>query len=113
MGHGHDAQWEVVVLPGESGIIRRKIALNGAPWVPHQRDWCPGADVWPTWSPTMVRDAATNTPLQGAHDYWSAADDRLRDSGKWMAAVIGVGLAALVGSSPLARMREPPGPPAA
>jgi hypothetical protein len=46
------------------------------------------------------------------HDYWSASDDRLRDSAKWMAAVLGAALAALIGTSPPAGMREhhPAGP---
>ncbi|MFF5079235.1 hypothetical protein ACFY36_19425 [Actinoplanes sp. NPDC000266] len=108
IGSGQDADWKVVVPPGESGTIRREISMNGSPWVPNQRDWCPELTIWPTWSPEMVRDAASDTPLQGVHDYWSAADDRLRDSAKWMAAVIGAGLAAVVGASPLAGMRENP-----
>jgi hypothetical protein len=61
--------------------------------------------IWPAWSPSLTEEA-DSTPLQGVHDYWSASGDRLRDSAKWMAAVIGAALAALVGTSPLAGLRE-------
>jgi hypothetical protein len=49
---------------------------------------------------------ALGSPLAGVHKRWRRASDRLRDSAKWMAAVLGAALAAVVGTSPLAVMRQ-------
>jgi hypothetical protein len=45
------------------------------------------------------------------HKRWSRASNRLGDSAKWMAAVLGAALATVVGTSPLALIRQhhPPG----
>jgi hypothetical protein len=103
-GDGGEASWRVAVLPRSDQIVRR-IWMDEDEWVPNRREWCPEMTIWPAWSPSLP-DGAAGTPLQGVHDYWSASGDRLRDSAKWMAAVIGAALAALVGTSPLAGMRE-------
>jgi hypothetical protein len=103
-GDGGEADWQVAVLPRPGQIVRR-VWMDGKEWFPNRREWCPEMTIWPAWSPSLPDEAAA-TPLQGVHDYWSASGDRLRDSAKWMAAVIGASLAALVGTSPLAGMRE-------
>jgi hypothetical protein len=61
----------------------------------------------------MADDAAPPTtyssplsPLANIEDYWGAVSDRLRDSAKWMATVLGAALAAVIGTSPLAGIRE-------
>jgi hypothetical protein len=40
------------------------------------------------------------------HKRWGRASNRLRDSAKWMAAVLGAAVATVVGTSPLASMRQ-------
>jgi hypothetical protein len=102
-GGGDDAEWSVTVL-FRSGRIVRRVWMDGREWTPHHRDWCPEMTIWPGWSPSLPDEVPT--PLQGVHDYWRASGDRLRESAKWMAAVIGASLAALVGTSPLAGVRE-------
>jgi hypothetical protein len=108
-GDGHDVCWAVEVQVGEHGNLTRKVFTDGEQWIAAEREWCPELTIWPTWSP--AEEQAGDSPLQGVHDYWSTSDERLRDSAKWMAAVLGAALAALVGTSPLAGMREhrPPG----
>jgi hypothetical protein len=46
------------------------------------------------------------SPLTGVHKRWHRASNRLRDSAKWMAAVLGAALATVIGTSPLAAMRQ-------
>jgi hypothetical protein len=84
----------------------RRVWSGDQEWKPDGRDWCPEMTIWPAWSSPLDSPMSSNSPLQGVHDYWSAADGRLRDSAKWMAAVLGAALAALIGTSPLAGMRE-------
>lgn len=45
------------------------------------------------------------SPLDDVQEYWSTAGNRLRDSAKWMATVLGAALAAVIGTSPLAGMK--------
>jgi hypothetical protein len=101
-GHGRSARWRVTVRPDTPGVIRREVRVDGADWDADREGWAPEPRIWPTWSPSLGEDSGAGAPLQGVHDYWSEADDRLRDSAKWLAAVIGASLAALVGTSPLA-----------
>jgi hypothetical protein len=63
--------------------------------------------IWPTWPATPTDEsAAPSEPLAGVHKRWSKASNRLRDSAKWMAAVLGAALATVVGTSPLTAMRQ-------
>jgi hypothetical protein len=103
-GHGDDVEWTVVVRLGGGGRITREVRMGHDRWIAESREWCPELTLWPTWSPD--EEKAGESPLQSVHDYWSASDDRLRDSAKWMAAVLGAAVAALVGTSPLAGMRD-------
>jgi hypothetical protein len=63
--------------------------------------------IWPAW-PTTSRDEvdAADLPLARMQEYCGGVGSRLRDSAKWMATVLGAALAAVVGTSPLAGMRD-------
>jgi hypothetical protein len=96
-----------VVLSTDGDRIRRDIWSDGVPWNPAAKGWeCEGI-IWPTW-PTEPTDENTSpgSPLAGVHKRWRRASNRLRDSAKWMAAVLGAALATVVGTSPLAAMRQ-------
>ena len=59
--------------------------------------------IWPTWPATIQDETAVSaSPLADLQQYWSTAGNRLRESAKWMATVLGAALAAVVGSSPSA-----------
>src|SRR5262249_37434775 len=103
-GDGDEAEWRVAVQV-QPGLVTRDVWMDGQQWLPDGRGWCPEMTIWPAWSPRLL-DGTDPTPLQGVHDYWSTSGDRLRDSAKWMAAVIGAALAVLAGTSPLAGLRE-------
>lgn len=87
-------EWRVVVCPGERLVTREVLhgSLHSEPEV-----------IWPTWpaAPAEVA-AASASPLGELQQYWATAGNRLRDSAKWMAAVLGAALASVVGTSPLA-----------
>ena len=61
--------------------------------------------------------AVSGSPLASVQEYWSTVGNRLRDSAKWMAAVLGLAVATVIGTSPLAgdegaqasTNRRPPG----
>ena len=96
-----------VALSTDGERIRRDIWFDGVPWDPAAEGWeCEGI-IWPTW-PTGPADesALPASPLAGVHKRWSRASNRLRDSAKWMAAVLGAALATVIGTSPLAAMRH-------
>ena len=98
--------WKVA-LSTDGYQIRRDIWTDGIPWDPAQEGWeCEGI-IWPIWPATPGdENAAPGTPLTEVHKCWRRAGNRLRDSAKWMAAVLGAALATVVGSSPLAAMRQ-------
>jgi hypothetical protein len=111
-GHGAEVRWQVS-LAVEEPVIRRRVWLGRAGWRPDDRTGDPAVVIWPTWPDNPHGpDASPASPLAGVRDYWSAAGTRLRDSAKWMAAVLGAALATLVGTSPLSGMRlhRPPVP---
>ena len=114
-GENDKVEWEVEVAPA-GDVITRKVCRNGAPW--NQcggSTWEPaGCDaftkdlvIWPTW-PTRSQDeaAASPSPLADVQEHWRTVGNRLRDSAKWTAAVLGAALATVIGTSPLAGMRE-------
>lgn len=112
-GHGHEVRWTVRLAAGESAI-RRRVRLGDSGWAPDLRS--PGGEtvIWPTWPGDEQGEAAQPvSPLAGVQDYWSAAGAKLRESAKWMSAVLGAALAALVGTSPLSAMRAHTPPAAA
>lgn len=118
-------KWKVEVRPDPDGdLITRKVWRNRERW--NQRGGRRGSCafdaftedasgghrrhdevIWPTW-PGSARDeaAASPSPLAAVQDYWRTVGNRLRDSAKWTAAVLGAGLATVIGTSPLAGMSE-------
>jgi hypothetical protein len=59
--------------------------------------------IWLTWPATIEEEAEVATsPLTDLQHYWVISGNRLRESAKWMAAVLGAALAAIVGTSPSA-----------
>lgn len=98
--------WKVA-LSTDGHQIRRDIWADGIPWDPAEEGWeCEGV-IWPTWPATPADERASpGAPLTEVHERWSKAGNRLRDSAKWMAAVLGAALATVVGASPLATMRQ-------
>jgi hypothetical protein len=100
--------WRVWVYPIRSGGIARYVTREGQLWKPDPY-WVPETVIWPTWSLGEDKpDGAalrTGSPLEPVEDYWSRTGNRIRESAKWMAGVLGLGLAALVGTSPLQNLR--------
>src|SRR6266851_1096378 len=100
------AKWKVQVRP-DGHIITRHVWCDDVPWERCGQEWEPEEVVWPTW-PGGMNDGTTSpaSPLAGLQEYWSTAGNRLRDSAKWMAAVLGAALATVIGTSPLSGMRQ-------
>jgi hypothetical protein len=87
-------EWTVFVRPSER-VVTREVTHGSRHWEPEV--------IWPTWPTTPAEEAAASaSPLEELQQYWATAANRLRDSAKWMAAVLGAALASLVGTSPLA-----------
>jgi hypothetical protein len=103
-------EWRVEVYP-DGNMIFRRVWYENERWWPMQQRWDAEGIIWPTW-PERSQDeiAAAGTPLADTQEYWSTAGNRLRDAAKWTATVLGAGLAALVGTSPLRGMNEHPMP---
>ena len=90
-------EWTVVVCLGKR-LITREVTHAGKPW---GQDEEPEV-IWPTWPATPAEEtAASASPLAELQQYWTTTGNRLRDSAKWMAAVLGAALATVVGTSPL------------
>ena len=98
----HQACWGVA-LSTDGSQIWRKIWVGPERWNAHLEGWQPEGVIWPSW-PARPSDEAlsSESALNGVQDYWAKTGDRLRESAKWMASVIGAALAALIGTSPLA-----------
>jgi hypothetical protein len=96
------AWWKVVVRPAGHMIIR-DVRFHGKPWNSDTEGWEPEGVIWPTW-PVRSEDetALATSPLADVQSNWATVSDRLRDSAKWMATVLGAALATVVGASPLA-----------
>jgi hypothetical protein len=102
-------EWTVKVCPNGHQIIRQ-VRCGDEPWELCGRDWRPEEVIWPTWPARLADESAlskaTASPLDDIQKYWTTAGDRLRDSAKWMATVLGAALATLIGTSPLAVVRD-------
>ena len=106
-------EWKVEVRP-DGDLITREVWCDGKPWNQCGHEWEPQPVVWPTWPARSQGEvAASGSPLAGVQEYWSTVGNRLRDSAKWMAAVLGLAVATVIGTSPLAGMREHRPPPIA
>jgi hypothetical protein len=120
-----DRVWWLVVITclDPSKIIRR--AIYQVPFdrerleYPIDRPWTKSVnhgeerqidlDIWPSWISTEAAPQSGFT-YQSSMDqilgYWRDASTRIRESAKWMAAVIGAALAVLIGTSPLTKVAE-------
>jgi len=91
-------KWDVTIKPGPHQVIRLASNSKATGSASPQPEV-----IWPTW-PATIQDetAASASPLADLQEYWSTAGNRLRESAKWMATVLGAALATVVGTSPLA-----------
>jgi hypothetical protein len=99
---GQDEACWVVVLSTDGHQIRRDIWLDHKAWTADRERWQPEGVIWPTW-PARPADeiSSSDSALSGVQEYWTKSGNRLRDSSKWMATVLGAALATLIGTSPL------------
>jgi hypothetical protein len=100
---GADQVCWVVVLSTDGRQIRRDIWVDHKAWKADRQRWQPEGGIWPTWPARPAEEVSSppDSALSGVQEYWAEAGNRLRDSAKWMATVVGAALAALVGTSPL------------
>jgi len=110
-GSGGRASWTVTVPRPENGLVRRQVRYepengNSIAWRTENEDEV----IWPTWTSQAGPQGGTDadTALDRVHDYWSQSADRIRDSAKWLAAILGLTVGALVGTSPLSEIRTKP-----
>jgi hypothetical protein len=76
-------------------------------WDPNKEGWEPEGVIWPTWPTGSEKQASSSaSPLAEVQAYWTTVGNRLRDSAKWMATLLGAALAAVIGASPLAGMQQ-------
>lgn len=100
-----EACW-VVVLSTDGRQIRRDIWVDHKAWKADRARWQPEGLIWPTWPARHADEVSwSDSALSGVQEYWTQSGNRLRDSAKWMATVLGAALAALIGTSPLALIR--------
>jgi hypothetical protein len=96
-----DGGWQVLIKTREHTVTRKACYVGQRGTVTTELEEV----IWPTWPATTADEAAVHgMPLEDLQKYWSTAGDRLRESAKWMAAVLGVALATVIGTSPLARL---------
>ena len=101
-----EATWRIV-LSTDGNRIRRDVWLNKVAWKSADEGWEPEGIIWPTWPVRPANEMSSpEAALNGVQKYWNKSGNRLRDSAKWMATVLGVALATLVGTSPLAPIRQ-------
>ncbi len=93
-----------VVLPTDGNQIRHDICSGRDARNPDSKHREPEGIIWLTWP--VGKSASSDSPLAGMKECRSRADGRLRDSAKWMGAVLGAALAAVVGASLLTAIRE-------
>lgn len=94
-------KWHIHVKVYAS-YVTRTVCRDDVLWSPeyeHGESECPDyvEVIWPTW-PTNLGDEAAieESPLKDLQDRWDDAINRLRDSAKWMATVLGAALASIV-----------------
>jgi hypothetical protein len=100
--------WQVKVQIGKyqiSRTVHHRVDQEEIPW-PSPRSSVPEV-IWPTWPTNLVEEKATaGSPLANLEQHWDATTTRLRDSAKWMAAVLGAALAAVIPTAPLADLNQ-------
>jgi hypothetical protein len=98
----------VVSVSVREHLIMRTVCRDGKRWSPGHEGVDPdsqdsGEVIWPTWPATLAEEIATaDSPLHELQQRWDASISRLRDSAKWMAAVLGAALASIIPTAPLA-----------
>ena len=101
-GHGihpRRGTWHVDVIP-HGQTVTRKAYYRGRRGIMIAE---PEEVIWPTWPATTAEEVAVQgAPLEDLQRYWGTAGDRLRESAKWMATVLGAAIATVIGTSPLA-----------
>lgn len=103
--------WRVLVRVRDH-LISRQVFYQGEPWFPDETGgYHDGRHleeaIWPTWPATLQEEMdASASPLADLQAHWDAATSRLRDSAKWMAAVLGAALAAVIPTAPLAGLSK-------
>lgn len=99
--------WKVEVRL-HAHLVSRQVSYRNQPWFPGQVGPVPdgqrtGEVIWPTWPASVDEEIATScTPLADLQRHWDESISRMRDSAKWMAAVLGAALAGVVPTAPLA-----------
>jgi hypothetical protein len=91
--------WGVQIYPSAHQIIRVACYCTTSGDVIHKE---PDEVIWPTWPATIEDEAeVTTSPLADLQRYWITAGNRLRESAKWMATVLGAALGTVIGTSPI------------
>jgi hypothetical protein len=101
-----ESDW-LVVLSTDGNKVRRDIWRDDVAWQAVAEGWEPEGIIWPTWPVRPIDEmSSAESALNGVQKYWTKSGNRLRDSAKWMATVLGAALATLVGTSPLTSIRQ-------
>lgn len=101
-----DDAWRVVVQVGQH-LVSRLVWYGNASWPAEDQstDLCgqgSGELIWPTWPATLAEEEATSaSPLKDLQRHWDSTVNRLRESAKWMAAVLGAAMASIIPTAPL------------
>lgn len=91
--------WDVQVYPSARQIIRVASYYATSGDLVHKE---PDEVIWPTWPATIEDEVeVTTSPLADLQRYWTTAGNRLRESAKWMATVLGAALGRVIGTSPI------------
>jgi hypothetical protein len=97
--HPRRGTWHVDVLPRGQTVTRKAYYRGRRGTVTAE----PEEVIWPTWPATTAEEVAVHgAPLEDLQRYWGTAGNRLRESAKWMATVLGAAIATVIGASPLA-----------
>jgi hypothetical protein len=91
--------WDIQVYPSAHQIIRVACYRATSGDIIYKE---PEEVIWPTWPATIEDEAAvTTSPLADLQRYWTIAGNRLRESAKWMATVLGAALGSIIATSPV------------
>jgi hypothetical protein len=119
--------WDVKVVVYQH-FISRRVRHHGKPWpaveqhAPSGEQHAPSGEqhapsskhkawevIWPTWPETLAEEmAASASPLKDLQEHWDVAIGRLRDSAKWISAVLGAALASVIPTAPLTGLGKGP-----
>jgi hypothetical protein len=92
-----NGEWRVEVTVHKH-LISRSIWFRDTPWLAAKSSGV----IWPTWPATLAEEKDTSpSPLKDLQQHWDEAISRLRNSAKWMSAVLGAALASVIPTAPL------------